>query len=373
MRVMFVINNMGRGGAEIQVRDLACELAQRGHKVAVVVLMTFEEFVNELHTAGVETFALGLSKGQATGAALLRLVSFGRSFRPDVIHSHMFASGMATRAAAVLLRASRVRPAVVHTVHIAFESSARYAAYRLTDRLCDCFTCVSDEALRNHTAGRAVRGGKGLVVRNGVSLSRFREVSASSRASAREALGLPDGFLWLAVGSFRDEQKDYSTMLKALAGAPGAGSLMIAGTGKLLESKRVEALQLGIADRVSFLGLRADIDRLMQAADGYVMSSAWEGLPVVLIEASASGLPIIATDVGANAEVVGGIGELVPQASPEALAAAMMRVVNLSSGDREEVGRRFRARAMERFDLTAVTGEWERIYERTVQTVSESR
>ncbi len=373
MRVMLVINNMGRGGAEIQVRDLAIQFAQRGHRVCVVVLMTFEEFADELEAAGVETVALGLSKGKATPAALWGLVSAVRSFKPDVVHSHMFASGMAVRAAAPLLRALRSRPALVHTVHIAFEARRRYAAYRLTNRFCDLFTCVSEEALKNHGAGGAVPTGTGLVVRNGVSLTKFKQQTTTSQEDARRLLGLPAGILWLAVGSFRDEQKDYSTMLRALAAAPAAGNLLIAGVGKLLEEKRTEADRLGISSRVSFLGLRSDVDTLMQAADAYVMSSAWEGLPVVLIEAAASGLPIVCTDVGANAEVVGGIGVLVPPGEPRALGEALGRVASLERSARAELGRQFRARAIERFDLAAVTTEWERLYQRAVQTVSESR
>lgn len=113
-----------------------------------------------------------------------------------------------------------------------------------------------------------------------------------------------------------------------------------------------------------FLGLRKDVPELMNAADAYVMSSAWEGMPMVLLEAHASGLPIVATDVGANREVVreGVSGFLVWPRSPEALAGAMERMLALDQGDRVLMGLRGREWVEEHFSLDKIVERWEALY-----------
>ena len=104
--------------------------------------------------------------------------------------------------------------------------------------------------------------------------------------------------------------------------------LLVVGNGELEDDVRRWVAERGLQDRVVLLGTRTDIPELMRTADAYVMSSAWEGLPIVLLEASASGLPIVATDVGGNHQLVqhDRTGWLVPAKDPSALAEAMTRM-----------------------------------------------
>jgi glycosyltransferase involved in cell wall biosynthesis len=115
---------------------------------------------------------------------------------------------------------------------------------------------------------------------------------------------------------------------------------------------------------VELLGIRDDVPDLMRAADGYVMSSAWEGLPLVLLEAAATSLPIVATDVGGNATVVMDetSGFIVPPGSPEALAAAMQRLQDTPASQRQAMGQAGRAHVIATYDLEAVLDTWERLY-----------
>jgi glycosyltransferase involved in cell wall biosynthesis len=124
------------------------------------------------------------------------------------------------------------------------------------------------------------------------------------------------------------------------------------------------ARSLGVEGRVRFLGVRRDVAELMSAADGYVLSSAWEGMPVVLLEAGATGIPIVATAVGGNREVVldGRTGFLVPPGDPAALATAMLRLAELPPDQRRRLGQLGREHIDTRYSLPHVIDLWEEMY-----------
>jgi len=107
----------------------------------------------------------------------------------------------------------------------------------------------------------------------------------------------------------------------------------------------------------------------MNAADAYVMSSAWEGMPMVLLEASATGLPIVATDVGGNREVVlhNKTGFLVPPKDSDALAHAMLLLMHLPRALRNQMGQRAREHVLAHFDLERVVDSWEELYQRLLR------
>jgi glycosyltransferase involved in cell wall biosynthesis len=176
-----------------------------------------------------------------------------------------------------------------------------------------------------------------------------------------------DAFLWLAVGRL-EPPKDYANLLDAAAHLQTTAKdnwvICVAGQGPLLAELRSRADSLGIADRVRFLGVRKDIPDLMNAADGYVMSSAWEGMPMVLLEAAATGLPIVATDVGGNREVVldGNTGFLVPPKDPEALAETMLHVMALSRDERGRLGEAGRTHVESNYSLDQIVERWEALY-----------
>ncbi len=113
-----------------------------------------------------------------------------------------------------------------------------------------------------------------------------------------------------------------------------------------------------------FLGLRRDIPEMMNAVDAYLMSSAWEGTPSVLLEASAVGLPIVATDVGGNREVVldGKSGFLVPSKNSEALAGAMQRLMELPEFERRRMGMVGRGHVVANYSLERCVARWEELY-----------
>jgi glycosyltransferase involved in cell wall biosynthesis len=176
-----------------------------------------------------------------------------------------------------------------------------------------------------------------------------------------------DRFIWLAVGRLAPA-KDYPNLLRAWAQIHEkhqAARLWIAGAGHFAEVITQNDL-IGTAARhdsgVEWLGLRRDIADLLDAADGFVLSSAWEGMPLVIGEAMAMQKPLVATDVGGVRELVGDAGLLVPASDSQALAGAMLHIMTMNDQQRRSLGKQARERIELHFSMQTKADEWERLY-----------
>jgi glycosyltransferase involved in cell wall biosynthesis len=204
------------------------------------------------------------------------------------------------------------------------------------------------------------------VIPNSVDTDRFRNIPPGTRNSVRRSIGIQDHFVWLAVGRF-EIAKDYPNMLRAFARVrerhPEA-LLLLVGRGSLQLETEAMTRVLGLADNIRFLGVRRDVPEIMSAADGYVMSSAWEGMPIVLLEAAAAALPIVATRVGGNQEVVQHekSGFLVPPRDHDALSDAMLRLMGLSEVERRALGDRGCEHVRAHYGVDQTVERWEELY-----------
>jgi glycosyltransferase involved in cell wall biosynthesis len=205
------------------------------------------------------------------------------------------------------------------------------------------------------------------VLPNGVDMEAWRP-DATVRTAVRRELGLHEEFLWFAAGRL-DPVKDYPTLLRAMVEVPESARLVIAGSGPFESELRRLSREFGLERRVRFLGFEPDVRRWMLAADGFVLSSRWEGLPMGLLEAAACALPAVATDVPGTREVIadGQTGWLTPHGNAAALGAAMTRMMRTLSEERKAMGERARQRVIERFSLEAVLDRWEALYAELLQ------
>lgn len=362
MRIFLLSTSMGMGGADQQILLLAQAMCARGHEVRIVALAPLGAMGLEAQRAGIPTESLELRRGVGDVPRIVALVRMLRAWRPDVLHSHMVHANLLARA----VRPFAPVPALISTIHSINDGGRlRLAAYRLTNGLVDRVTIISRVAADRYLSLRAVPAERLEVVPNAVDTVRFRHLP-EARVAVRRELGLGDDFTWLAVGRF-EEPKDYPTMLAAfaeLARARPTARLLLVGQGSLRDDVEALTRAAGVGDRVHFLGVRRDVPEIMSAADAYVLSSAWEGMPVVVLEAASVGLPVAATKVGGVPEVVqdGVTGLLVPPRTPSALAAAMERIETLGPAARSAMGARGRALVEERFSYGRVMEMWERIY-----------
>jgi len=362
-RVVMLTTNLARGGAETQVAHLAMALRRRGFEVSVVSLLRPTAFAQELAASSVHVLSLGMRPGSANPLGFARLAAALVKLRPQVLHAHMFHANLMARSVHLIAPV----PVVISTLHSIAESRRESSgtrlrdwAYRITGRLSDVTVCVSQAVAERHAAARAVSRRRIRVIPNGVDTARFRPDPAG-REGLRQALKIGDGFAWLAVGRLI-WKKDYPTMLRSMA-AQRRGVLLIAGAGPLDAELRTLAAELGA--NVRFLGPREDIPQLMNACDGLLLSSAVEGLPMVLLEAAACGLPCVATDVGGVREAVldGRTGYVVPAADASAFGLAMERLADLPAGARAQMGAAAREQVLARFELGEIARQWGQLYE----------
>ena len=362
MRIVYVLTSLAMGGTERQVLGIAGRMAARGHAVALLVLKSREpdSCATELEVTYLEMDKTvgGLIGGLRRGTAFLG------TFQPDVIHSHNFHGNMLAR----LLRLMYARGTLISTIHNVYEGGwPRMLAYRLTDRFARLTTAVSAAVAERYMRRKAVPGSKCVVVTNGIEIAEFVP-DPERRNQMREQMGVVGEFVWLSVGRITPA-KDFPNLLGAFGRVWRAfpeSQLWIAGEAADDGSGKRKAVLVGMPhgamDRVHWLGLRRDIPALLDGADGFVLSSAWEGMPLALGEAMAMERPVVATDVGGVRELVGDAGTIVAAKNSNALAEGMLAMMRLPAEGRAALGGHARERVCQSFTMDAKADEWERIY-----------
>ena len=213
-----------------------------------------------------------------------------------------------------------------------------------------------------HLAAAMVSEDRLIVLPNGVDVEEW-QLNPLVRAAVRREFGLDNEFLWFAAGRL-DPVKDYPTLLRAMTEVQDTARLVIAGVGALESELRRLSNELRLEKRVNFLGFEPDVRRWMQAADGFVLSSRLEGLPMSILEAAACSVPTVATDVPGTREAIldGQTGQLAAAGSVCSLRDAMNRLIRTPPRERQAMGERARQFVVEHFSLDAVLDQWESLY-----------
>jgi glycosyltransferase involved in cell wall biosynthesis len=331
-RLLLVVNNVEPGGAERHAMHLAEGLSRRGHDVVLLALGHVRTDVEALQAAGVRVSALGAVGPRARLAALPALTRMARA--ADLVHCTNWDPSLYGRLAALLAR----RPVVVtdHTVDRSITVSRRgsprgrwiAAHHRLLGRLtaATVHPALSQESV---LAGEGVPRERLVHIGNGVPVESIRTAAAS--ALRRSDLGIPDqAEVVIHVANFRPE-KNHEQTLATVAALRQRGRdvrALFVGSGPRQEAVHAQAAQLG-ADWAVFLGERSDVPALLALADVLVLPSRTETMPLVVLEAMALGVPVVAYDVGDVPRVLQqGGGLCVPQLDGGAFTEACLRVLD---------------------------------------------
>ena len=352
VRVVHLVTTLNVGGLERVVLDLVRRRRQDAFDARVVCLDASGLVADAVGSVGVPVETIGTSG--SVPRRILRLARRLRQLKPDVVHTH---NPQAHVHGALAARLAGV-PAVVHTKHGRgiLEGHTPAAVTRLATAWTSRFVAVSEDAARVAMEVERVPAGKVLVIHNGIDVDRYAAAGARSASTKGRAT---------TVGRL-DPIKDQSTMLRAVRLVINElpdFQLDIVGDGPSRAELVAECEALGLRDRVRFHGYQADVARYLAAADVFVMSSASEGVPLALLEAMATGLPAVATDVGGMREVIvaGETGMLVPARSPGELARAIVAIAS-DPALRDRMGSAARRRVVDQFNLRTVVSRYEDLY-----------
>ena len=352
VRVAHVVESLELGGLEKLLIDIVRYTDRSRFAPRVITLGHRGLFADEIEAMDCPVTSLGIGPGLSARAwALPKLAARFRRERVGVVHTHSEGPLLFGAPAAKFARV----PRVVHTRHHGPDPGSSRRALRamaLASRWVDVFACVADDGARRGAA-EGIAPSKMVTVWNGIDLDRFAYRGPAPRGPA-------------VIVARLNPEKDHATLLHAVAIATAAEPefrLEIAGDGPCFTALRGLAGRLRLGDRARFLGKVDDVPALLSRAGLLVLSSRLEGISLTLLEAMARGLPVVATKVGGNPEVVidGETGRLVPARSPEALAVAMLELWR----DPERstaLGVAGRARAERFFDVRETVARYEALY-----------
>jgi sugar transferase (PEP-CTERM/EpsH1 system associated) len=330
VEIVHVVENLDRGGLERTVVDLIASQRDAGHECRVICLFKLGLLARELLASGVRVDACGKRRGLDL-RALRRARALIRQSPGAVIHTH---NAMAHYYAvlATLGLPVKCRINTRHGMGGRTRSGRQEWLYRQSLRFTDYAVAVC-EAARQRFAADGMRPRRALLaVPNGIRLERFRPADDVARQALVAELGLPPGSRIIGTVGRLQPVKDHALLLRAFAKVrmqvPEA-ALVIVGDGPLRAALEAQAEQAGLSDAVRFMGDRHDVPRLLTGMEVFALSSASEGYSVALLEACASSLPIVATDVGGNREIVrhGINGRLVPSGDTAAIATALIALL----------------------------------------------
>ncbi len=327
LNVLYVIWSLQMGGAERVVADLARSL-DRGLFRALVCCLNFKgHLAKPLEAEGIPVFALD-KRPKFDPAVLPKLIRLMRRERVHVVHTHLWTSSFWGRLAAVLARV----PVVVITEHNldTWRRAPHFLADRLLAHFSDDWIFVSRRVEAFYRARLTIEAGRAHVVHNGVDLAPFSQ--RPDAAAVRARMGLPRSAPVVGVIGRLDARKGHRFFLEAMATvaarSPGIVGLIV-GEGSEREALAAQRDALGLGKSVQLVGYWPDLSEALAALDVFVLPSLMEGHPLAILEAMAAAKPVVATDVGGNAEAIepGVTGLLVPPAAPGPLADAILELL----------------------------------------------
>ena len=323
MNILHYINNLGSGGAEKLLTDILPIMKEKGHNVFVVIANSnnnFEKYEQLLKYSEIKVFEIGNSFYNPK--QILKLLKFIKKNNVEIVHSHLFPTQYWLAIASIFISKNIKLVKTEHNAHnhrrdIKFLRPIEkliYSRYSLIIAITDKVSENLKEWIgKNHTIE---------VIKNGVNLDQIKNEIDKETTLKFNA----DQYNILMVGSFDGRQKDQLNLIKALEYLPNDVSIYFIGKGPVMNEIKHKVDQLGFSSQVIFLGIRKDVYALMSIADLNVLSTNYEGLSGVALEAMASGKPFIGSNVHGVQEVVPSPYFLFPPKNPKALADKILEL-----------------------------------------------
>jgi len=367
--ILYIIWSLSQGGAERVVINLAKGLDRTRFNPMVCCLNEKGEFANELEDIGIPVIPLH-KKGKLDIVVINRLIAVIKQYQIDIVHTHLFGSNLWGRIAAILARV----PVIIATEHNVDVQKTRFhlTIDRWLSRRTDKIIAVSNK-VKEFYVGKGISADKIEVIYNGIEITKSPSHQVT-RSPVKDELEIRDGEVVLAVVGRLVPQKGHRYLFEALGLLNGKYrfKLLVVGEGPMKDSLWSIVNSLLLKDKVIFTGMRKDVRNILGITDILILPSLREGLPIVALEAMASGVPVVATKVGGTPEVVedGITGLLVESENPFALAEATNRLFN-NRGLARKLGENGYKRVKEMFSLEKMVEGHQRVYEELYKVKSQ--
>ena len=360
IRVLHVIATLDRAGAEKQLVCLCRNMDRSMFQPAVCCLTRGGPLAADLRRAGVPIYLLN-KRGRWDLHVIWRAMRVIRAFQPHIVHTWLPTANTLGRVAGlaagvpVLIASERSKDA--------WKGMARLMADRILGKR-TTLIATNAEAVRDFLVDEIeLPKEKIRVIRNGLDLAEFDAAAAKGPSGA---LPDPEGCTVVGAVGRLEPQKGMEDLIEAFARLPlefQDVKLWIVGEGPLERKLQRKAVETGLQERVRFLGARADVPALMKRFDLFVLSSLWEGVPNVVLEAMAARRAVVATKVDGTPEAVthGWTGLLTPPSNPNLLAQAMERLLR-DPALRRKYGEAGRLKVEQRFGLDRMVRETQDMY-----------
>lgn len=363
---MQVTHDLDFGGLQQVVVNICKSINREKFDVSVLCLRALGAYVPAVEKIGVKVHSIPKNRAAVDYFSFLKVAKVFRREKVEIIHTHNTQPLIDGTLGALLAGVKTI----VHTDHArAFPDKRRYMfAERCMAQLVYKIVGVSDHTTANLRRYERIPLKKLITIPNGIDGRKY-QVSIDKKRKRKE-LGILHKGPIIGLGVRIVEQKGIIYLLQAmpviLKRFPDL-SLVLAGDGPLVEDLKQVARELNISNHVFFIGSRLDMPELLKLFDLYVLPSLWEGLPMVLLEAMAAGCPIVATDVGGNAQAItdGSNGLLLKPAEPDALSSAIISVL-LDGAKRKRFAEVGLKRFQDSFSADTMTKQYEQIYLRKV-------
>ncbi len=377
VKVVHFLNSLVRGGVEQHVLLLVAHLDREQFDPVIVCPPALADLLRpDLNGSDVRVVPLKI-RSIFDIRDMARFVAFLRREKVDIVHAHLF---NASRVSHFLAKLAGVG-ITIETNHVR-EGWRKgilktwYAIDRFFGRFTDTVIAVSRANAEYLSKVKGIEKKKIKVVSNGIETRAFDSPNGRAGSSVRSRLGIGPDVPLVTVIARLEPQKGHVYLLEAIPDIIRKHPetvFLLAGDGALKDELEATAAGLGIEKNVVFAGFRRDVAALLKASTVFVLPSLWEGLPLVAVEASAAGVPVVATAVDGTPEVIkdGETGLLVPPKDPQALARAIISLLDEPETARN-MGQNGAMFVRNNFDIERQVKETELIYKSSMETLINS-
>ncbi len=370
IRVLHIINGLNVGGAERMLSKLLAQADRERFDLRVLNLLKGGQISREIEALGIPVGELNLRSPYTAWKGLFALRSFVRQTDPDVVQGWMYHGNLAAWCAAKM---AQRKPAQIwgvrHSLHeLAREKKTTQAVIRLCARLSGSPERILFNSERSRLQHEAIGYNPAVceTIPNGFDVAAYCP-DPQARQRLRSELGLELETLLVGLVARFHPLKDQPGFIKAARlVSPKFPDVHFVLVGREVDQNNpaldCASLPPEILEKFHFLGERSDIPQITAGLDIAVSSSISEGFPNAIGEAMSCGLPCVVTDVGDSAWLLGHCGRVVPPSDAQALAAALISLLELPEVERQMLGTQARQRVIEHFSIEAITERYQQLY-----------